>query len=223
MPGVEQLHHVKAGDRPSASQHNIIVDAAKAKQAGGNVFGDGQGYAHRINAKKLSRIAQFRVDEEIPDPIEARDYLTCVEIDDGEIVSDQIVVALSEHTKPLSALYAKNMLLFAAEVIDDFGVKDDDGNIVMWLEIVPPVVTEETGSPIDLSGSDSTARTSTWTQGDQDPIHGAIRTFQRVEWDATVPGLVAFEWSETLDAYGKTIEISAETKRTIITYAPCIT
>ena len=180
MPGTDQLRYVKAGDRPSASQHNIIVDAVKEKQSGANAF-SGQGYTQRPDASKFSRVARFRVDEEIPDPIEARDYLKCVELDGSDVVSDQIVVALSEHTKPLSVLYAKDLILFAAEVIDDFGETDDDDNPIMWLEVVPPVLV---GDPVDLTytGGSTTAVTGTWDRDNQTG-NGMTKRYQRIEWD----------------------------------------
>ncbi|MFG0247815.1 MAG: hypothetical protein ACF8OB_02925 [Phycisphaeraceae bacterium JB051] len=235
MPGSEQLRYVKPGDRPSASQHNILVDAAKAKYVGDQAFSSERGHAQRPNASKYSKIARFRVDEDVPtgDPTPARDFLKCVELDGDEVVSDQIVVALTEHTKPLSHLYSKNLILFAAEVIDDMGITDNDGLPVQWLEIVPPAFEEATLDPFDLTitADETGVRTETWDRDDPPLIApenqeggtyaGCTVPRQRIGWDDEVPGLVAFSWTETFDVNGKLVEVSEETKSTIITFKAC--
>ena len=219
MPGTDQLRYVKAGDRPSASQQNILIDAAKAKQSGSEAFTSGQGYVQRPDASKVSHIAQFRVNEDPPDPIEARDYLTCVEVDGDEVVSDDVVVALSEHTKPVSHLYARDMILFAAEVIDDFGETDDDDNPIMWLEVVPPVLV---GDPVDLTytGGSTTAVTGTWDRDNQTG-NGMTKRYQRIEWDDENKKLVAFEWTETVDAFGRKVGSTLEVARDIVQFEAC--
>jgi hypothetical protein len=165
---------------------------------------------------KFSRVAQFRVEEDPPagDPTPARQYLTCVEIDNGMVVSEPTVVSLTPQTAIASHLYTMGMLLFAAEVIDDMGVTDDDGKPVRWLEIIPPALT---GDPADLtwaSGS-TTALTSTWDRADQ-TANGMATKYQRIEWESSTFSFVAFEWTETVDASGKKVSKSAETKRTLV-------
>ena len=218
MASTDQLRHVKAGDRPSASQHNIIVDAVKSKQAGDNAFRSSGGFAQRPSAMKFSRISQFRVNEDVPTPpegeeeIPARTVIKCLEIDGGDIVSDEISIALSPQTQALSRLYTKDMILFAAEVIDDFGAVDDAAQVVRWLEIVGPELEEPEGGPVDHSYTGEHAETAMtdegWAIGDG-PLKVTLQTGEMYS-ETGDKVLYAFMRDFTISSDGRIVAESSE-------------
>lgn len=77
-----------------------------------------------------------------------------------------------------------------------------------------------TASPVTLSGSGTTADTSTWGR-DSDAVGLVTTDVSRVLWDSTGDVLYAFTRTKTFDARGMLISVSAETRVTVDTPVAC--
>ncbi len=226
MANVNQLRNVKAGDPPSAKQHNIMVEAIKVAFGGGdgpeaNTFKKPSGKPTRPDNQKFSRIAQFKVDEDPPTPAADRTFLMCVEMDGGEAIGDPVPVALKNESLPLSQLYTKGETIFAAHVIGDFGPRDADEYPIEWLEVVPPGASDTVDVDLSYPGehTDTAATDTGWTIGDGG-FKVAVQTGSAYN-AAGSKTLYAFVRDFTYDSYARLVGVSAERRVSVDVTEAC--
>ena len=82
-----------------------------------------------------------------------------------------------------------------------------DGKPVIEFSVLP---VGETSSPTTLSGSGTTARSTTWSRATNGtPV---VITRQRIALDGATQKVMSFTWDETYDACGLLISVGAETE-----------